>query len=384
MNPKRLNVDATKKLPGNCAIAALTLLLLIGAGCRTTSSKIQRLRWDASHELLIGAGCRTTSSPVVAKEPKLLELSGDLGVHDPVIIKEKNTYYIFCTGGGRREGIIPIRCSTNLLNWTRCGSAFESLPDWATNEITRARGAWAPDISFFNGKYYLYYALSSFGVNESAIGLAVNETLDPASPRYQWVDQGLAIRSRPNVDDFNAIDPALVIEDKRNVWLCWGSFWGGIKMRRLDPATGKPSTTDTTLYSLASRPRKGPHQTPPVQGAIEAPTIVHRGDYWYLFASYDFCCRGINSTYNVKVGRSRKVTGPYVDRTGKPLTEDGGTPVVAAVTEKWHGAGHQTVFHDNGQDYLLFHAYDSRTGQSRLQISTMVWENGWPRVATLP
>jgi hypothetical protein len=170
------------------------------------------------------------------------------------------------------ESEIPIRCSTNLLDWKRCGSAFDSLPQWATNEITRARGAWAPDISFFNGKFHLYYALSSFGVNESAIGLAVNDTLDQSSPRYQWVDQGLVVRSRPGADDFNAIDPNLVIEDARNVWLCWGSFWGGIKMRRIDPRTGKLSATDTNLYSLASRPRLHAHQTPPVEDAIEAPT----------------------------------------------------------------------------------------------------------------
>jgi arabinan endo-1,5-alpha-L-arabinosidase len=254
------------------------------------------------------------------------------------------------------------------------------LPQWATNEITRARGAWAPDISWFNGKFHLYYSLSSFGVNESAIGLAVNETLDPASPLYKWVDQGLVIRSRPGVDDFNAIDPNLVIEDKRSVWLCWGSFWGGIKMRRIDPLTGKPSATDTNLYTLAKRLRSRSHQTPPVEGAIEAPTIVQRGGWWYLFASYDFCCRGTNSTYNVKVGRARHVTGPYVDREGKPLTEDGGTPVVEAITPNWNGAGHQTVFAEAGRDYLMFHAYDPRTGQAQLKISTMVWESGWPRV----
>ena len=119
--------------------------------------------------LLVGSGCHSTPFPAVAKEPRLLQLAGDLGVHDPVIIREKDTYYIFCTGGGRRGGIIPIRCSTNLLNWSRCGSVFETLPAWATNEIPLARGAWAPDISYFNGKYFLYYALSSFGVNKSTI-----------------------------------------------------------------------------------------------------------------------------------------------------------------------------------------------------------------------
>jgi arabinan endo-1,5-alpha-L-arabinosidase len=334
--------------------------------------------------LLIGAGYHGSSSDLAAKEPQLLQLSGDISVHDPSIIKADGVYYVFCTGGGRGGGIIPIRRSTDLINWTRSGSVFTVLPDWAKAEMPLAHGIWAPDISFFNGKYYLYYAISSFGVNDSAIGLAVNETLDPSSPRYKWVDQGLVLRSHPHIDDFNAIDPTLVIEDMSNVWLCWGSFWSGLKIRRIDPTTGKLSTTDTHLYSVARRPRRGSAQTPPVEGAIEAPTVVRRGNYWYLFASYDFCCRGANSTYNVKVGRSDNVTGPYVDRDGKPLTEDGGTPVVPAITQLWNGAGGQTVFNDGDQYYIVFHSYDKQTGRSRLQISTLAWDDDWPRMANVP
>jgi arabinan endo-1,5-alpha-L-arabinosidase len=357
MNPGRFGIVTAEKLPVICAILSLALISLVGTGCRTTASA------------------------AATKEPRLLQLSGDLSVHDPCIIKENGTYYIYCTGGGWGRGVIPVHCSTNLLYWRRCGSVFKHLPKWAAKEIPLARGAWAPDISWFNGKYHLYYAVSSFGVNDSAIGLAVNDTLDPSSPRYKWVDQGMIVRSRPGVDDFNAIDPNIVIQNKTHVWLCWGSFWGGIKMRRIDPATGKLSLTDTNLYSLAARPRLHPPQTPPVEGAIEAPFIVRHGRYWYLFASYDFCCRGTNSTYNVKVGRSRKVTGPYLDRIGKPLTDDGGTPVVEAQTPLWSGAGHEAVLYDNGQDYLVFHSYNRETGRSRLQISTMVWDHGWPRVA---
>ena len=334
--------------------------------------------------LFIGTAFSGTPFATTSNEPTLLDLSGDIRVHDPSIIKAHGVYYIFCTGGGRRGGIIPIRSSTDLTNWARSGSVFQTLPAWAATEIPAAHGIWAPDISFFNGKYYLYYALSSFGVNDSAIGLATNETLDPADPRYHWVDQGLVLRSHPNVDDFNAIDPTLVIEDPQNVWLCWGSFWSGIKMRRIDPATGKLSTTDTHLYSLARRPRQGSAQTPPVEGAIEAPTVVRRGDYWYLFASYDFCCRGAASTYNVKVGRSASVTGPYLDRNGKPMTQDGGTPVVPAITKLWNGAGGQTVFNDGDLYYIVFHSYDKQTGQSRLQISTLAWDDGWPRMANVP
>jgi len=323
-------------------------------------------------------------SITIQSEPQVLELKGDLRVHDPVIIREGDTYYVFSTGGGRRSGIIPIRCSKDLYNWTLCGYVFDKLPEWATKEIPRARGAWAPDISFYNGEYHLYYSVSTFGRNNSAIGLATNQTLDPNSPDYKWVDHGLVVRSYEGKDDWNAIDGNLIIQDDRNVWLCWGSFWGGIKMRRIDPETGKLAKTDTTLYSLASRPRAGPNETPPAQGAIEAPFIIRHDGYWYLFVSFDFCCRGTKSTYNVVVGRSRNITGPYVDKTGKPMTEGGGTLVIKATTPNWRGPGHQAVLQEPSGDYLLFHAYHGETGRSYLQISTMVWKDGWPRVGELP
>jgi arabinan endo-1,5-alpha-L-arabinosidase len=331
--------------------------------------------------LAVGVSCRsTTATPT----PLVLELKGDLRVHDPVIIREKDTYYVFSTGGWPGPGIIPIRCSNDLYNWTLCGRVFDRLPDWVSKEIPGVRGAWAPDISYYNGKYHLYYSVSTFGKNNSAIGLATNKTLDPNSPNYKWVDQGLVVRSSEGKDDWNAIDGNLVIEDEHNVWLCWGSFWGGIMMRRIDPGTGKLSTEDTTLYNIARRPRTGPHQTPPVEGAIEAPFIIRHDGCWYLFVSFDFCCRGVKSTYNVVVGRSSRITGPYVDKSGKPMLEGGGTPVIAATTPNWRGPGHEAVLQEPGGDYLVFHAYHGETGRPYLQISTMVWEDGWPRVGALP
>jgi len=313
-------------------------------------------------------------------EPRLLPIEGNAAVHDPVIAKYKDTYYVFCTGGGRGgSGVIPIRTSKDLQHWELAGYVFDKLPDWVKPELPKAGGgAWAPDISFFNGKYHLYYSVSSFGVNESAIGLATNTTLDPKDPAYKWEDQGMVVRSR-TADDFNAIDPNIVIENNNTIWLNWGSFWGGIKMRRIDPATGKLSLKDTTLYSLASRPRGQPKATPPVVGAVEAPFIYKHGGYFYLFVSFDFCCRGVKSDYNVVVGRAKNVTGPYVDRSGKPMTEGGGSPVVPGRSARWHGAGHQALFRDGSTEYLLFHAYDPTTGRPGLQISTLVWEKGWPR-----
>lgn len=331
--------------------------------------------------LLMGTSCTHTH---VTREPKMLELEGDLRVHDPVMIKEGDIYYLFCTGGRRSTGYVPIRCSPDLHHWQLCGHVFEALPEWATQEIPGTRGIWAPDISYYNGRYHLYYSVSTFGKNNSAIGLATNKTLDPDSPDYKWIDHGMVIRSTEGVDDWNAIDANLVVEDKNNVWLTWGSFWSGIQMCRIDPAAGKLSAIDTTHYTLSTRPRYNEHQTPPVEGAVEAPFIIRHKGWWYLFVSFDFCCRGENSTYNIVVGRSKKVTGPYVDREGTPMTEGGGTRVLNATTENWKGPGHNAVFRESDQDYLVFHAYEGQTGRSELKISTMEWKDGWPIVAELP
>jgi len=320
----------------------------------------------------------------VAEPPELLALTGDLAVHDPVLIKEGDFYHVFCTGGFRGQGIVPIRKSSDMRQWERDGFVFDRLPEWVADEVPKARNAWAPDISHFAGKYHLYYSLSSFGVNDSAIGLATNTTLDRSKPDYQWVDAGPVVRSRAGVDDFNAIDPNIVVEDKENVWLSWGSFWGGIMMRRVDPQTGKLSTSDTTLHKLAARPRPNSHQTPPTEGAIEAPTIIRHGDHWYLFVSFDFCCRGAKSDYKVVVGRSKSVTGPYLDKAGRPMSDGGGTLVVEAATDHWRGAGHEAVYHEDGVDYLAFHAYSATNGRPQLQISTIDWLAGWPAVARLP
>ena len=315
-----------------------------------------------------------------AKDPEMLKLEGDIQqVHDPVIIKCKQVYYVFCTGGRAGRGVIPIRSSNDLRHWKDAGSVFEKVPEWALKEIPGARGAWAPDISFYNGQYHLYYSVSTFGSRNSAIGLATNRTLDPADPNYRWIDEGMVLRSWQERDDWNSIDPNLVIESPKSVWLTWGSFWGGIKLRRIDPATGKLSTMDTAMHSICSRPREQP-----INGSVEAPFIVRHAGYWYLFASYDRCCRGAKSTYNVVVGRSRQIVGPYLDREGKSMAQGGGTKVIEATTPAWRGPGHQAILQEPGRDYLVFHADDGTTGIPHLQISTMVWKDGWPQVGTLP
>jgi arabinan endo-1,5-alpha-L-arabinosidase len=314
-----------------------------------------------------------------------LTLSGDYPLtHDPSIAKDGNTYYVFTTSGPRETSQLPIRCSTDLMAWKRCGYVFDQMPAWIREASAKTRNLWAPDISWFNGKYHLYYAYSSFGVNTSGIALATNESLDPTSSRYHWNDEGLVLTSAAS-DDFNAIDPNIVLDKKGRPWLSFGSFWSGIKMRSIDAKTGKLSAKDARLYALATR--KKPDNAEPVKPglpanwqAIEAPFIVRHGDYFYLFVSFDLCCRGTRSTYRIVVGRSKKVTGPYVDAERKKMIDGGGTQLLAA-NSRWLGPGGQSVLQQLDGDYLVFHAYDAVTGKPALQISTMTWDDGWPHAA---
>lgn len=313
--------------------------------------------------------------------PHVYKLSGDYqGTHDPSVIKTGDSWYVFATGRAP-HGQIAIRCSKDLQEWRYCGQVFTEIPQWIREESPRTKDLWAPDISFFSGKFHLYYAYSLFGKNTSGIALATNKTLDMTSPDYRWVDEGLVLRSGA-ADDFNAIDPNLVIDRAGKAWLAFGSFWSGIKMRSLDVTTGKLSAEDTKLYSLASRER--PKDAAPARAglpanweAIEAPFIIRHGRYYYLFVSWDLCCRGVKSTYRTMVGRSRQVTGPYLDKTGKPMLDGGATPVLVG-NHRWLGPGGESLYADGGRTIMVFHAYDAETGKPALQVSTVVWKHGWP------
>ncbi len=314
------------------------------------------------------------------------KLDGDIEyTHDPSIAKDGDTYYLFGTANGpNRKGELPIRCSQDLHHWRLCGSVFEKIPDWITKQSPATRELWAPDISYFDGEFHLYYAFSVFGKNTSGIALLTNKTLNPSSPDFHWVDRGLVLPSRAE-DDFNAIDPNLVIDEKGQTWLAFGSFWSGIKMRQINRKTGLLSSADTKLYSLASRkrPQNPPANPPGLPGdwqAVEAPFIVHHGDYFYLFVSWDLCCRGTKSNYKTMVGRSSSVTGPYVDASGTPMLEGGGTAVLLG-NSRWVGPGGESLLQQKDGDIMVFHAYDGKTGHAYLQISTVAWVNGWPKVA---
>jgi len=318
-----------------------------------------------------------------APNPKALKLDGDiLGAHDPSMIREGRTYYVFTTGRTPSGGGLAIRCSSDLRHWRFCGEVFNAIPAWIRERSPGTRDLWAPDISYAGGRYRLYYAYSLFGKNTSGIALATTQTLDPSSPQYGWRDEGLVLESTA-ADDYNAIDPNYVEDTSHRAWLAFGSFWTGIKMRSLDASTGKLSSADTTTYPLASRVRPAdaapnPPGLPGNWQAIEAPFIVHHGSFYYLFASFDLCCRGVKSTYRTVVGRADSITGPYRDRQGVPMLQGGGTSVLSA-NSRWFGPGGESILlRHHGPDLIVFHAYDHVTGKSSLQISTIEWKGGWP------
>lgn len=298
-------------------------------------------------------------------------------VHDPVMIKQDGTYYLFCTGNG-----ITIFSSKDMKEWKQEKPVFSSGPQWAIDEISGFKGhIWAPDISFYKGKYRLFYSVSAFGKNTSCIGLTENVTLNPDDPKYKWEDKEKIIESVPGRDNWNAIDPNLVLDNEGKPWLDFGSFWSGIKLVKLnDDLSG--TAHPETWYPLASRPRDSfTAYDKAGEGSIEAPFIVKHADFYYLFVSFDFCCRGIESTYKVMVGRSTLLSGPYLDRNGFPMLMGGGTIVVSG-NKEYPGVGHNAVYTFDGQDYIIFHAYEAaENGRPKLVIRELKWDNeGWPVV----
>jgi arabinan endo-1,5-alpha-L-arabinosidase len=199
-----------------------------------------------------------------------------------------------------------------------------------------------------------------------------NAAFAAARPAEGWVDQGLVFRSKAG-DWLNAIDPFRIDVGER-AWLAFGSYWDGIRMLELDPATGLRKGTDEPLR-LASR--NG--------GAVEAPAILAHDGRFYLFVSFDACCRGIASTYRIMVGRADVVEGPYLDRDGNQLLDGGGTQLLAT-TGRFHGPGGQEVFMVDGAPWLAFHSYDAEDGGApKLQLAPLGFDaEGWPEIGPLP
>jgi len=292
-----------------------------------------------------------------------------IGTHDPSMIRFDDRFYLLATGG-----LLSVRTSTDLAKWTNAGNIFSAPPSWIKNALGQAiSDFWAPDISVVNGTYRVYYAASTFGSKHSVIGLATNTTLDRQNAAYKWVDEGLIIESNASgaSDDWNAIDPNAIADADGNWWLVFGSFWSGIKLRRLDPVTGKLSSADTKLYALAAH-----------SGGIEAPSIIWHNGYYYLFVSFDACCKGVDSTYRTMVGRASTITGPYTDADGKGMLQ-GNAVQLLAKDGRYIGPGGGSAFRDGEQYFYVYHYYDGQmNGASELMLRPIQWKNDWPELGT--
>jgi arabinan endo-1,5-alpha-L-arabinosidase len=310
------------------------------------------------------------------------QLSGDLTpIHDPVIIREGDTYHVFGSGGWTHRPSVSWRVSKDLVTWKDNGDPFPDVPAWAEAAVPGAKSMWAPDISFVDGQYRMYYAVSTGGSMRSVIGFATTPTLDRSAPRYGWTDHGLVVETFRG-GTYNAIDPNFVVDAEGQHWLAFGSYWSGLKLIPLDRETGKPRPGDKRIYSIAYRPAPEGGDNP-VEGAF----IFQRNGWYYLFASYDYCCKKEMSNYYVAVGRCRKITGPYLGKDGKSMMDGYGAAVIVERpwgATRWRGPGHCGLYRDRDRDLIVYHAYDTQHDSApTMRLAELSWSaDGWPTALT--
>lgn len=300
-------------------------------------------------------------------------------VHDPVMAKDGDTYWVFATGMG-----ISTLYSKDLKTWHRGEQVFDKAPEWTQKALPGFNNhIWAPDIIYYQGEYHLFYACNAMpGKPHAAIGHATNPTLDPDSPDFKWTDHGKIIQSVLGRDLWQAIDPNIIVDEEGTPWMAFGSFWDGIKLVKLTDDMSS-LTWPQEWHSIARRPSEQElYEYALYDSQIEAAFIYKHNDYYYLFVSFDMCCRGVNSDYKIAVGRSRKVTGPYLDKVGYSMLVGGGTVIAIGDGKQWAALGHNSVYNIDGKDMLFAHGYSiPDNGASELIVTELKWdEQGWPIV----
>jgi arabinan endo-1,5-alpha-L-arabinosidase len=290
-------------------------------------------------------------------------LDGEIQIHDPSTIGQHGGhFYTYGTGNG-----IPVLSSEDGWTWSRAGSLMSAVPGGKAGAAVLARGGnntWAPDIIHIGDKYFVYYSAPATQPR-SAIGLLVGRTLDPKSPDYKWEDAGPVVWS-DGIEDSNAIDPGVLLDPDGRLWMVYGSYFGYIRLVELNPKTGLRLYPDRKATNVAIN--------------SEAAILIHQDGWYYLLVTHGSCCQGANSTYNIRMGRSRKVTGPYLDNMGVDMIEGGGK-LFAASRGRHVGPGHFGRL-DLGQGVekfsLHYEADLDRGGVSVLDIRPLLWRDGWP------
>jgi arabinan endo-1,5-alpha-L-arabinosidase len=273
-------------------------------------------------------------------------LDGQIGIHDPSTIALCNgKFYTYGTGGG------------SLVSddgWT-----------WRRGATLPRRGL-APDVIHIGDRYYVYVAANIGAQPKAAVNMIWSKSLDPDSPDYKW-EEGGVVASSDGVEDSNAIDPGVLLDPKDGrLWLVYGSYFGYIRLVELDPKTGKRLNPNDQPRNLAIN--------------CEASDMIYHDGWYYLLATHGSCCRGADSGYNIRVGRARKVTGPFLDNMGVDMIQGGGK-LFAGSGGRVIGAGHFGLLDlgDGVQKFSMHWEADlDRGGASVLDIRPLLWKDGWP------
>lgn len=304
------------------------------------------------------------------------------GTHDPTIIynQKDKTYYMYSTDtslNGEMTHGCQIRKSRDLKTWEYIGTALDGMPD-SVFIYTNPTNLWAPEVLLDGDTYYMYYSASIFGTNESCINLA--EAKSPVGP---WIDRGLVIKSHPETDEHNAIDANVLYDKDGKLWMTYGSFFSGIYVVELDPKTHKLKDKNDIGTRIA-------HRAINVEGAIEGPFIYYHQeqDMYYLFTSYDF----LGNTYNIRVARSKEITGPYLDYLNQTMFGNvdrphiNGTKILGShnlsFERNWTSIGHNSILDVDDKQYLVAHTRVDHQGWPHYTyIRQIAWlKSGWPVV----
>ncbi|KAI0667727.1 glycosyl hydrolase [Trametes maxima] len=308
--------------------------------------------------------------------PDPLELTGDfVYVHDPSLIQRESDGKYFLFTSHSKAGIIT---ADNLAGpWTQVGSI---LPQNSSINLPGRDDIWAPDVSFHDGTYYAYYAVSTSGSMNSAIGLATSSTMEPGT----WTDLGEVFATKTG-DPYNAIDPNLIVDENGTPLLTFGSYWGDIYQFELDDDFKTPATNPVQVAHNSTAPS-------PVEGSF----VWKHDSFYYLFTSSGICCGVLNNLpppgneYRVFVGRSESAHGPFLDHAGVDLRDNGGTLVIAS-HEDVYAPGGEGVFTDtkSGKDIFVYHYLHSqgsiayKEANASLGLNAIDWSSGWPVLTSI-
>ena len=336
--------------------------------------------WALSIPLMAACAVSAVSAKAQTALPQPIVVDTPM-VHDPVMAYENGKYYL---GHG-----VAQMTSTDRQHWTLNpqgvlkDEARGAFPAWTHDSVPGYEShTWAPDVIRYKEKWYMAYSCSTFGKNTSAIGLLSNTSLADTDG---WKDEGCLVASKGGRDNWNAIDPNFVIDEKGKPWLTWGSFWDGIQLIPLDKKTmhvkkgAKPQTIARRYALNQIDVPTNPTSRDAGTNAIEAPFIMKHGGYYYLFVSWDYCCQGMKSTYRVAVGRSKKVAGPYLDKDGKDMRNGGGTLLLEGDKKEYEAMGHCSAYSFPDGDFFFCHGYSvAKNGASILVQKKINWtKDGW-------